>query len=196
MARGRVARHDHVDVGRCRMVAGTSTHLVDEGVGHPVVLVHGSQAWAYTWRHQIGPLVAAGRRAAAPDLPGCGCSALEVRDPSVAGLSDSLGELLDALGVERASFVASSGGALPVLDLAIRHPERVRSLVLSCPCAVPHRLPRLWRQVTRPVVGEAVGLLLSRRLVRSTLHDVVHDRALVTDQVVEEYYRPLSRRGA
>lgn len=28
------------------------------------------------------------------------------------------------------------------------------------------------------------------------MRDVVHDRALVTDQVVEEYYRPLRRKGA
>lgn len=190
--------HRHADIGRCGMitVAGSTTHLVDEPGGHPLVLVHGSQAWAYTWRHQIGPFSAAGYRVVVPDLPGCGYSSTDVPDASIPGLSGFLAGLLDALEIERASFLASSGGGLPVLDLAIRHPDRVHSLVLSSTCGVPHRLPWLWRQVTRPVVGEAVGLLLSRRLVRSTLGDAVHDERRITDEVVDQYYRPLRRKGA
>ncbi len=177
-------------------VAGRPTHVVHQSAGRPIVLVHGSQGWAYTWRHQIGPFAAAGYRVVAPDLPGCGYSSLDVPDPSIPGLSRFLVALLDALEVERASFVASSSGGLPVLDLAIRHPERVDRLVLDSTCGVPHRLPWLWRQITRPVVGEAAGLLLSRRRIRSTLRDAVRDRSRITDEVVEQYYRPLHRRGA
>lgn len=190
--------HRHADIGRCRMIAvdGAPTHLVDESGGHPIILVHGGQAWAYSWRHQIGPVSAAGYRVVAPDLPGCGYSSLDVPDASVPGLSRFLASMLDALEIERASFVASSGGGLPVLDLAIRHPRRVRSLVLASTCGVPHRLPWLWRQVTTPVVGEALGLFLSRRLIRSTLRDAVHDDSRITDEVVEQYYRPLHRKGA
>lgn len=117
-------------------------------------------------------------------------------DASIPGLSGFLAHLLDALEIERASFVASSGGCLPVLDLAIRHPGRVDSLVLSSTCGVPHRQPWLWRQITKPVLGEATGVLLSRGLVRSTLRGAVHDKSRITDEVVEQYYRPLHSRGA
>lgn len=190
--------HLHADIGHCRMIAvdGAPTHLVDEPGGHPIVLVHGSQAWAYSWRHQIRPFSAAGYRVVAPDLPGCGYSSLDVPDASVPGLSRFLVSMLDALGIERASFVASSGGGLPVLDLAIRHPGRVGSLVLASTCGVPHRLPWLWRQVTRPIVGETLGLFLSRRLVCSTLREAVYDDSRITDEVVEQYYRPLHQKGA
>ena len=190
--------HRHADIGRCRMVtvSGRPAHVVEESGGHPIVLVHGSQAWAYTWRHQIKPFSAAGHRVVAPDLPGCGYSSLDVPDSSVPGPSSFLAQLLDALDIERASFVASSIGGLPVLDLAIRHPERVHSLVLASTCGVPHRLPRLWRQINKPVVGETVGLVLNRRLIRSSLRDAVHDDSKITDDVVEQYYLPLHRRGA
>lgn len=177
-------------------VDGAATHVVDESGARPVVLVHGSQGWAYTWRHQIGPFSAAGFRVVAPDLPGCGYSALDVSDPSIAGLSRFLASLLDALEIGRASFVASSGGGLPVLDLAIRHPERVEALVLASTCGVPHRLPWLWRRITTPAIGEIAGLLLCRRLVRGTLRTAVRDDSCITDEVVEQYYRPLRRKGA
>nr|HID14197.1 hypothetical protein [Anaerolineae bacterium] len=62
---------EHADAGPCRFVSvdGLVIHLVEEGSGLPVVLVHGGQGWAYTWRHQLEPLSGAGYRAIAPDLP-------------------------------------------------------------------------------------------------------------------------------
>jgi pimeloyl-ACP methyl ester carboxylesterase len=188
----------HAEIGRCRMasVSGVPIHTIDESGDRAIVLVHGGQSWAYTWRHQIQPFSAIGHRVIAPDLPGCGYSSLNVNDPSIAGLSRFLTDLLDVLEIEDAFFVASSGGGLPVLDLAIRQPQRVRGLVLSSTCGVPHRLPWLWRQVARPVVGEAAVLMLTRPFLGRTLRGAVHDGATITEEVVEQYYRPLHRTGA
>src|SRR3954453_6838436 len=48
-------------------------HL-DEGSGPPVVLFHGEPTWSFLWRKVMPPLVDAGFRCVAPDLPGFGRS--------------------------------------------------------------------------------------------------------------------------
>lgn len=51
-------------------------------------------------------------------------------DASTAAQADAIVDLLNALGVERVSILAFSGGAPPALQLTERHPERVARLVL------------------------------------------------------------------
>lgn len=183
-------------------VSNLSVHLLakypkgEAGRGPAVVLVHGGQAWAYTWRHQLRPLAGAGYRAIAPDLPGSGYSDLTGCQISIDGLSGFLGDLLDALEIEQAAFVASSAGGLPVLDFAIRRPERVTALVLASTCGVPHTEPLLWRLARWPLMGELMGLFVTPGMVRSNLHQAVHDDSLITDDVVSAYHGPLRRPGA
>jgi haloalkane dehalogenase len=48
-------------------------HL-DEGSGPPVVLFHGEPTWSFLWRKVMPPILDAGHRCIAPDLPGFGRS--------------------------------------------------------------------------------------------------------------------------
>jgi len=56
-------------------------HLVDEGEGPPVLLLHGNPTWSFLWRKVIPLVVEAGLRTVAPDLIGFGLSD-KPRDPS------------------------------------------------------------------------------------------------------------------
>src|SRR2546428_95396 len=51
---------------------GIRMHYAEAGAGPLVVLLHGFPECWYAWRHQFGPLAAAGYRAVAPDLRGYG----------------------------------------------------------------------------------------------------------------------------
>lgn len=190
--------HRHIDIGPCQSVTVNSltVHLVEAGSGPAVLLVHGGQAWAYTWRHQLEPLAGAGYWVIAPDLPGSGYSDLTGHQPSIEGLSGFLGDLLDMLGIEQAAFVANSAGGLPVLDFAIRHPERVTALVLASTCGVPHTEPILWRLLRWPLLGEAMGLFVTAWMVRDNLRQMVYENDLVNDEMVTAYLDPLRRPGA
>ena len=53
---------------------GTRIHLVEEGEGPLVLLVHGFPESWYSWRHQLPALARAGYRAAAIDVRGYGGS--------------------------------------------------------------------------------------------------------------------------
>ena len=49
-------------------------HVIEQGHGNPVVLLHGFPELAYSWRHQIAALAEAGYHAIAPDMRGYGRS--------------------------------------------------------------------------------------------------------------------------
>jgi 2-hydroxy-6-oxonona-2,4-dienedioate hydrolase len=51
-------------------------------------------------------------------------------DASTPAQADAIADLLDTLGIERASILAVSGGVPPALQLAARHPDRVSRMAL------------------------------------------------------------------
>ena len=59
---------------RYREWEGLRLAHLDEGTGPPVVFFHGEPTWSFLWRKVIPPVVDAGFRAIAPDLPGFGRS--------------------------------------------------------------------------------------------------------------------------
>src|ERR1039458_2147807 len=101
------------------------------GEGPPVVLAHGFPELAFSWRHQIPALVAAGYRAAVPDQRGYGRSDRPepIEDYDIVQLTSDLLAVLDSLGEEKAIFVGHDWGALVVWQLALMAPERVAGVV-------------------------------------------------------------------
>jgi pimeloyl-ACP methyl ester carboxylesterase len=96
------------------------------GSGDPVMLVHGLGGAAANWL-ALAPLLLPGRRVIVPELPGHGGSEPLPAAPSLNAYADRLALLLD----EPAAVVGHSLGGAIALRLAIRHPERVRALVLA-----------------------------------------------------------------
>jgi pimeloyl-ACP methyl ester carboxylesterase len=98
-----------------------------DGTGEPVVFLHGSTGTSLSW----APFAAQrrGRTMFAVDTIGdVGRSHQTAPVRSADDLADWLAEVLDGLGLERAHLVGTSYGGFLALNLAARHPERVRSL--------------------------------------------------------------------
>ena len=115
---------------------GVTLHVALAGVGPPVIFCHGFPGLGYSFRHQLPAVAAAGFRAIAPDQRGYGRSERPT-NPALYDadclMQDMIG-LLDALNEPRAIFVGHDFGAQQVCNLAVRHPTRVRALVImSCP---------------------------------------------------------------
>jgi pimeloyl-ACP methyl ester carboxylesterase len=110
---------------------GVDLHLLEAGEGPPVIFVHGFPELAYSWRHQLPALAAAGFRAVAPDMRGYGRSTRPeaVEDYDIVHLTDDLLGLLDGLGEEKAVFVGHDWGSIVVWNLALRASERVAGVV-------------------------------------------------------------------
>jgi haloalkane dehalogenase len=110
---------------------GGRVAYVERGRGRAALFLHGFPLNSFQWRGAIERL-AAHRRCIAPDFLGLGASTPAAgQSLSPNAQVDMVVELLDTLGVDAADIVASdSGGAIAQL-LVVRHPTRVRTLLLT-----------------------------------------------------------------
>ena len=116
------------------------------GDGPAVLLVHEGVADRRMWRGQV-PVLARDHCVVAVDLRGFG------ETPNASGPfshADDLREVLDEVGIERATVVGGSLGAKVALQFASTHPGRVERLVL-CPPVLPgwewsERVRRGWQE--------------------------------------------------
>lgn len=97
----------------------------------PVVLCHGWPELAFSWRHQIKALAAAGIRVIAPDQRGYGATSRPdaVADYSIEHLTGDLVALLDHLNIDKAIFVGHDWGGFVVWQMPLRHLARVAGVV-------------------------------------------------------------------
>jgi pimeloyl-ACP methyl ester carboxylesterase len=97
----------------------------------PVVLCHGWPEMAFSWRHQIKVLAAAGIRVIAPDQRGYGATdrpePVEAYD--MEHLTGDLVGLLDHLKIDKAIFVGHDWGGFVVWQMPLRHIDRVAGVV-------------------------------------------------------------------
>jgi len=103
----------------------------ERGEGPPVILLHGFPELAFSWRHQLPALAAAGYRAIAPDQRGYGATDKpgSVADYRMQDLIADITGLVDALSIDRAVFVGHDWGALVLWQLALLEPERMAGLI-------------------------------------------------------------------
>lgn len=112
---------------------GLNYHYLDEGSGDPVVMVHGNPSWSFYYRNLV--LALRDRyRCIVPDHMGCGLSDKPGDDRYDYTLSrrvDDLERLLDHLGIrENITLVLHDWGGMIGMTYAVRHPERIRRLVI------------------------------------------------------------------
>ncbi|MGK3940777.1 alpha/beta hydrolase [Streptomyces caeruleatus] len=125
-----MVEHRTVDVNGIRL------HIAEEGEGPLVVLLHGFPESWHSWRHQFGPLAAAGFRVVAPDQRGYGDSdhPEDVAAYSILHLVGDVVGLVHALGEESAFVVGHDWGAPVAWHTALLRPDVVRGVAgLSVP---------------------------------------------------------------
>ncbi len=152
------------------------------GKGPVLLLVHGLAGSAMTWRHVMAPL-AQRFTVIAPDLLGQGQSDKPRGEYSLGAHVDTLRDLLDALGHDRATFVGQSLGGGVAMQLAYQFPERCERLVLVNSGGLGREVSVILRLLTLPGTefvfplactptlrdaGRRVGRWLGRAGVRST----------------------------
>lgn len=112
----------------------------DPSVARPaVVLVHGL-GMSSLYMEPLAQRLAEHFDVYAPDLPGFGLSDKPAAILSVPQLADALADFLAAAGLARARFIGNSLGCEILVDLAVRYPDLIESLVLQGPTPDPqHR---------------------------------------------------------
>ncbi len=178
------------EIGQMLDVKGVRTNVHDLGEGFPALLIHGSgpgvTAWA-NWR-LVMPELAKERRVIAPDMLGFGYTERPAdqvynMDRWVAHCVD----LLDTLGIEQADLIGNSFGGALALALAIRHPQRVRRLVLMGSVGVSFEIT--------PGLDAVWGYEPSFENMRRLLDIFAYDRSLVNDELARMRYEASIRPG-
>jgi pimeloyl-ACP methyl ester carboxylesterase len=111
-------------------VNGVSIHYDEAGAGAAILCIHGSGSSAVVWEAAVGTLSTRGR-AIAYDRRGCTRSERPAPYATTLGQqADDAAALIDALGAAPAVVIGRSYGADTAVELALRHPDRVRALVV------------------------------------------------------------------
>lgn len=103
-------------------------HIRDVGDGPPLLLISGLGAHTGMWAPVERRM--AGLRLISYDSPGVGDSPAPCPPPTIPMLADLLPAVLDELGLDRVDALGYSFGGAVAQELAHRHPDRVRRLVL------------------------------------------------------------------
>ena len=134
---------------------GIRMAVYEQGKGRPVVFLHGFPELAFSWRHQLPALAAAGFRAIAPDQRGYGRSDVPdgVENYGIDMLIADVHGLLDALELETAILAGHDWGSLLLWHMAQVAPERIDGLIQL---NIPHfpRLPADPIEIFRQRLGD------------------------------------------
>jgi 3-oxoadipate enol-lactonase len=121
------------------------------GQGPDVLLIGGAGDTVESWQFQLDGL-ADRYRLTAFDNRGAGRTAMPGGSVSAEMMADDAAQILRALGIPSAHVAGFSGGSIIAQELALRHPELVRSLVLQSTWPVMDTYLRAWLLFVRWLV--------------------------------------------
>jgi hypothetical protein len=121
------------------------------GGGEPLLLLHGSEP-AETWRVWGSILgLTDTYRVVALDLVGYGKSSRPTETPNYRTQAQTIGDLVEKLGIKAMSLVGRGWGGQVALEFALMRPEAVRSMVLIASSYDKDQLRRLGK-LRRPTL--------------------------------------------
>lgn len=176
----------------------------------PLLLVHGFGASTDHWRKNIAELQQE-FEVWAIDLLGFGRSAKPDVQYSGDLWRDQLQDFITTIIGQPAVLAGNSLGGYASLCVAAQRPESAAGLVLlNCagpftpahPVPEPNPLQTAWSSLVRSVLLQPLPSLLlfqyvrQKSIIRKTLQKVYLDQTAVTDQLVEDIYRPSCDEGA
>lgn len=176
-------------VGRLR-VDGADIHYEVCGTGPAIVFAHGLGGSHLSWWQQVAHF--------APDHTcvtfahrGFTPSSVDTGSIDPARYADDLAALLDDLAIERAHLVGQSMGGWTMVEFSLRHPNRVRSLVLSATTGsiAPERLPDVDRAELVAWKHEANAAIA--RCVAAQVHPAAGSRMAIEQPALHQLYQDI-----
>jgi len=164
---------------------GLRMHYADEGIGDPVLLLHGEPTWAFLYRKMI-PALAGVSRVVAPDYFGFGRSdkPTRIEEYSYDSHYESIERFADELDLRETTVVVQDWGGPIGLRLAVERPDRVARLVILNTGIGAGRAPSEEWLRFRELVRRVGTDLVPGQLIRIS---AVTDLA---DDVIEAYNAP------
>ena len=178
-------------MGRHVAAQGLDIWTEQVGRGPDVLLIGGAGDTVESWQFQLDGL-ADRYRLTAFDNRGAGRTSMPADLPTVEAMADDAAAVLGALGVRSAHVTGFSGGSIIGQELALRHPDRVRTLTLIGPGLSGYEWPRLpgfERRLAAAERDDAHGLALeiARLWAPVSFEDIAPTLAIYTDGLTESF---------
>ena len=171
--------------GRFVAANGLDIYVEQAGRGPDVLLIGGAGDTVESWQFQLDGM-ADRYRLTAFDNRGAGRTAMPDTGVTVEAMADDAAGVLRALDIASAHVAGFSGGSIVAQELALRHPELVRSLVLQSTWPVMDRYLREWLLFVRWLVEVAPS---ERAFLEGFFLAIYTPRAHndgTVDQIIEE----------
>ena len=170
--------------------SGHRMHFVDEGVGEPIVFVHGNPAWSFEFRHLIEGLRSE-FRCVAPDHIGFGLSSRSDRreDHHPESHANRFAVLLDHLDLRDMTLFMTDWGGPIGLDFARKHPDRVRRIALANSWCWPVGDDFHFKSFSA-LMSSWIGQYLIKRhniFVNKVMPKAVGNRNILTPEIMAHY---------
>lgn len=136
------------------------------GWGPQLVLIHGITSNSATW-DRVLPELSQRYSVLAPDLLGHGRSDKLRGDYSVGAHANTIRDLLDALGIRKATFVGHSLGGGVALQFAYQYPERIDRLALVAPGGFGKAVTPLLRAASLPGSGAVLAMAAAKPVIEA-----------------------------
>lgn len=137
-----------------------------EGVGLPLVLLHGVGSSADGWDAAAAALARRGSHVISVDLPGHGDSSKQPGDYSLGSLASAVRDLLESLEIPRAVLVGHSLGGGVALQFLYQFPAHVAGLVLVSSGGLGPDANMILRLASLPGAGVVMKVGLNQRTLK------------------------------
>ncbi|HZT78011.1 MAG TPA: alpha/beta fold hydrolase [Vicinamibacterales bacterium] len=167
---------------------GASIYWEACGSGAPLLLIMGLGVTLEGWS-RLGPTLAQRYRTILFDNRGTGRSAVPPGPYAIDTMADDAAAVLDAAAVRRAHVFGISLGGMIAQELALRHPDRVASLVLGCTAPGGRDAVPADREV---VAALAARQTMTREQAMWTMAPFIYDASTPRERMEEDFARRLS----
>ncbi len=176
-------------------------HYVDEGIGDPIVMVHGNPGWSFEFRKLIKEL-SKSNRCIAPDHIGFGFSDKPHNwNYLPVNHAENFEKFMDNLALTNITLVVNDWGGPIGLSYAIKNPEKIKRLIILNTFLWGVKGDKHFERFSK-LMGGIVGKFGTKYFNlfgRLVVKNAVGNKRLLTNHIHKCYYKhfgkPANRKG-
>ncbi len=178
-------------------IDGVQVHYRDEGIGFPIVLLHGTAASLHTWDAWNQELIK-NYRVIRMDLPAFGITGPNKNaDYSINNYTQFLHQFLSKLHIEKCYLAGNSLGGNIAWNYTAEHPEKVKKLILIDASGLPtnKEQPMIFKMAKTPILNSLFLFITPKYFIEKNIKEVYEDDTKITDELITRYHKMALRTG-
>lgn len=175
-------------------IANKRIAYFSQGLGEPVLLVHGITTYSFIWRKLV-PLLEKEYRVVALDLPGCGASGKGVEEPySIKNHAELLKEFLKKTGIEKVHLVGHDVGGGIAQIFATKYPDMLWSLTLMNSVAYDFWPVQPIIAMRTPIIRQLAMASLDKGALRMIVRRGLYHKESLTNELLAYFWEPMKTK--